>query len=162
MTENELIKQYAETYAKCLVYYGVDVRERFETATQISLSLENAYIKGRHDEYKRLEEPIEELKTYRAIGTLEEIKQNKIIADKRYDYLMDDIELLKTYTSIGTLEECRTAMERMKPRKATDMFTRNDGIIIYHCPVCQAYVIYEHELQHDRYCANCGQAIDFV
>lgn len=77
MTENEQIREYAETYAKCLVYYGVDVREKLETATQISLSLENAYMKGRHDEYKRLDQHIEELKAYRAVGTVEEFKALK-------------------------------------------------------------------------------------
>ncbi len=75
--ENEQIKEYAETYAKCLVRYGVDVRDKLETATQISLSLECSYMKGRHDAYKELEQPMDELKAYRAIGTVEEFKALK-------------------------------------------------------------------------------------
>lgn len=79
----------------------------------------------------------------------------------RYDVLDNAIQRLAEYENIGTIKECRTAVERMKPTKVTEMFARNDGIMVYRCPICQSYVIYEHEQRHDKYGANCGQRLNW-
>lgn len=51
--EKKLIEEYAKIYARNLVLYGVDVRDKLEGATQISLALEQAYLRGRQDESNR-------------------------------------------------------------------------------------------------------------
>lgn len=71
--EEKQIKEYAEMYARNLVLYGVDVRDKLESATSISLALEQAYAKGRSDECKRFESAMAELQTYRSLGTVEEL-----------------------------------------------------------------------------------------
>lgn len=47
--QEEQIRAYAEIYARNLIMYGVDVREKLETVTQMSLALNQAYLRGRQD-----------------------------------------------------------------------------------------------------------------
>lgn len=47
------IEALAQMYATALELYGVDITGKFETATQMSLALEKAYLKGRSDEANR-------------------------------------------------------------------------------------------------------------
>ena len=47
------IATYALAYAKNLILYGVDISEKFETATEMSISLEKAYLRGRADEREK-------------------------------------------------------------------------------------------------------------
>lgn len=55
------------------------------------------------------------------------------------------------YRAIGTVEECRTAMERMKPKKfePIGLFER------CYCPSCL-----ERIAQKDKFCSNCGQGLE--
>ena len=53
LNQEEQIRAYAEIYARNLIMYGVDVREKLETATQMSYSLNQAYLRGRQDESDR-------------------------------------------------------------------------------------------------------------
>ena len=73
--EEKQIKEYAEMYAKNLVLYGVDVRDKLESATSISLALGQAYTKGRSDECERFKSAMAELQTYHSLGTVEELKE---------------------------------------------------------------------------------------
>ena len=50
LNEEEQIRAYADVFAKNLIRYGVNVGERLDTAVQMSYALEQAYIRGRHDE----------------------------------------------------------------------------------------------------------------
>ena len=50
LKQEEQIRAYAEIYARNLIMYGVDVREKLETATLVSHSLNQAYMRGRQDE----------------------------------------------------------------------------------------------------------------
>lgn len=54
--QDKIINDLALNYAICLVKYGVDIREKWETATQNKFALEQAYLRGREDERKRIEE----------------------------------------------------------------------------------------------------------
>ena len=49
-TKEEMIQELAIMYATSLVRYGVDIQGKLETATQISLALNEAYCRGRVDE----------------------------------------------------------------------------------------------------------------
>ena len=44
--ENKLIEEMAQMYAHSIVRYGVDISERYETATSMSDALSRAYLKG--------------------------------------------------------------------------------------------------------------------
>ena len=53
LNQEEQIRAYAEIYARNLIMYGVDVREKLETATQMSFALNQAYMRGKQDECHR-------------------------------------------------------------------------------------------------------------
>lgn len=46
------IEQIAQMYAESLILYGVDITNKLETATEMSLALKNAYLRGRADGLK--------------------------------------------------------------------------------------------------------------
>ena len=100
---------------------------------------------------------LEEIQQYRAIGTVEEIKANKIIADERYDYLMDDIGLLKQYASIGTIEEFKALKEKSEPKKV-EYFS--ETFQAYTCPFCET-PINNGGMAKGVYCKWCGQKFDW-
>ena len=60
------------------------------------------------------------------------------------------LEEVQQYRAIGTLEECRTAVEKMKPKK-----TAIAAIKVHICPVCGFGGIYD-------YCGNCGQRVQML
>lgn len=57
--QDKMINDLALNYAICLVKYGVDIKEKWETATQNAIALEQAYLKGRADERKRIEKSLD-------------------------------------------------------------------------------------------------------
>lgn len=57
--QDKMINDLALNYAICLVKYGVDIREKWETATQNAIALEQAYLRGREDERKRIEKSLD-------------------------------------------------------------------------------------------------------
>ena len=70
---------------------------------------------------------------------------------------IEAIVAAKRYREIGTVEECRTAVERMKPKKATDVrYFGEAGYYIGLCPCCNGGNNSEYQ-----YCGDCGQAMDW-
>lgn len=68
------------------------------------------------------------------------------------------IEELERYRAIGTVEECRTAVERMKPKKAKGSRRCQQAS----CPNCNTVVLDDEFWMLDEYtyyCENCGQAV---
>lgn len=51
--QNDNLSQLSNKYWKCLTKFGVDITEKWETATQNAVALEQAYIRGRQDERDR-------------------------------------------------------------------------------------------------------------
>ena len=51
--DENIINQLAMMYAVALTKYGVDIREKFDTATQMTMTLNQAYIRGRQDEIEK-------------------------------------------------------------------------------------------------------------
>ena len=96
---------------------------------------------------------LKEIKQYREIGTVEQVRNQKHNLEMAYKIISD-------YELCGTVEECRGAMEKQKPKKI---------IIESYCPtVCptcgnelstslgDGYYKYPTFLER---CPNCGQAI---
>ena len=129
--EEKQIKEYAEMYARNLVLYGVDVRDKLESATSISASLNQAYMKGRSDECKRFESAMAELQTYQSLGTVEELKEarEKQVAKKPIDNGM-----------------------------RSGIFATHK---YYTCPRCGNVCLQKmaNERQNTNYCWDCGQAL---
>ena len=68
-----------------------------------------------------------------------------------YENMCDELE---QYHAIGTVEECREVVEKQKPKKIKEIH-----IDEYFCPVCGAENCCDQGIVGDRYCPNCGQAI---
>lgn len=112
-------------------------------------------------------EALEEIQQYRAIGTIEEVKQHKEIADNMNAVDMATLCValseLKKYQSVGTVEECREAVEKQRAKKPNiwgDGYSNGEMVYdMYDCPNCGKS--YELEYQEYDRCPNCGQAIDW-
>ena len=65
--------------------------------------------------------------------------------------IIDCLDELEQYRAIGTIEECRTAVERMKPKKPVYQIDTN-GTRHSKCPNCESFGVV-------NYCIMCGQAI---
>lgn len=103
------------------------------------------------------ERDYEELEQYRAIGTVEQVKNQKENLSVAYRIIND-------YESIGTVEECREAVEKQKAKKPRLNYKpKFFGRATYTCPRCGNCCLEEfaNERQNNRYCWDCGQKIDF-
>ena len=83
------------------------------------------------------------------------------------------IRELDEYRKIGTVDECRTAREKMKPKKP--VYVKNGHILgiekdvdifggfinWWRCQVCHKD-IHSREGKFPLYCENCGQALDWT
>lgn len=105
---------------------------------------------------------LEEIQQYRAIGTVEEVQDDKTkMVLKRHGSLSNMVDALEEYHTIGSEEQCREAVERMKPKKVKKIQIPNTSwskaCIRFECPSCNKYLNYM-ELSH---CGLCGQALDW-
>lgn len=98
------IATYALAYAKNLILYGVDISEKFETATEMSISLEKAYLRGRADEREKAiaawnhRKPME-----RILERLEEYRDD--FMDDIYEELREDTDNLRANRIIDRFDE---------------------------------------------------------
>jgi len=67
------------------------------------------------------------------------------------------LEEIQAYRAIGTVEECRTAVERMKPRKIKGRSLTHEGYV-GNCPCCGKLVALHDD---NKICRKCGQAFDW-
>ena len=71
---------------------------------------------------------------------------------------------IQQYRKIGTVEECRKAVEKQKPKKPRLNYKpKFFGKATYTCPRCGNCCLEEfaNERQNNRYCWDCGQAIQW-
>lgn len=141
-----------------------------------------------HDAAQIAIKALEEIQQYRAIGTVEELKESK----EQYDIIncaAKSIQLsglcdfenakgkiiseikrnyeysLKDYESIGTPDECRAAAEKQKAKKPKEYEDK-----FYGCPVCGNVLLHKWEKYPTKlidkknglpYCLGCGQKLDW-
>ena len=90
------------------------------------------------------------------------------------DYAIEEaikaLEEIQQYREIGTVEECREAVEKQKPKAPKDSlkiepvidengaYVDADTTVYLLCPNCREMVGIEDNC--DRFCHECGQAID--
>lgn len=69
------------------------------------------------------------------------------------DVALSALEEIKEYRKVGTVEECQAAQEKQKAKKLLDpLIYLASGT----CPVC-----YAQQFNHDVYCRECGQKLDW-
>lgn len=90
---------------------------------------------------------LEEVQQYRAIGTLEELKEamKYVWLVKKHGTIGKALEECAEYESIGTPEECRAAMEKQKAKKPMH--------------VTNSYFGYQKHKEHVGYCPDCGHQV---
>lgn len=136
--------------------------------------------------FKMAKDALEEIQQYRAIETelrekyhanvdikmlMQHFIETIFKGEKHEGFRIltnEDAEMWDAYRAIGTVEECRTAVERMKPRKPVIRYgctfrcppdyggeVGDEYGDVYYCPNCDEEL---HSLD-DR--CRCGQAIDW-
>ena len=70
----------------------------------------------------------------------------------------EDAKMWDEYKAIDTPEECRTAVERMKPKKPIDPM---EDYGTFRCPTCNGLIYTENKMETHKNCLLCGQAIDW-
>ena len=104
---------------------------------------------------------LEEVQQYRAIGTLEELKEamKYVWLVKKHGTIGKALEECAEYESIGTPEECRTAVEKQTAKKVKSISQVKDGDsyvgLIGRCPCCGDI------LEEDTVYCDCGQRLDW-
>lgn len=96
---------------------------------------------------------LEEVQQYRAIGTLEELKEamKYVCLVKKHGTIGKALEECVEYESIGTPEECRAAVEKQKAKKPMHVTNSYFG----YCPDCG------HKVEEPYGCPNCLRKIDW-
>lgn len=99
---------------------------------------------------------LEELESYRAIGTVEELeamKKSTLSAMELAD-IWCILEDLKKYSAIGTIEEFKALKEKNTPMELAE-HNFQDETHHYLCPSCRSIVSCTQ-----NYCEECGQALE--
>ena len=145
MTENEAIKKVKEFG----LYHAIgDLPNSMLTVKAFEMAIK----------------ALEEIQQYRAIGTVEEIKEIlQIISEGQDDVDESGIStgLLHTlleyteYKKIGTVEECREAKELQIPKKYKKIHPCK-SVTYYQCPCCNGLLHI-----NENFCGQCGQAISW-
>lgn len=88
------------------------------------------------------------------------VKENKVLTFEERKYINKALEEIQAYRAIGTVEECRTAVERMKPKKPNQISKAMDkGTfvgLIGRCPNCGSIVAEDNFV-----CEDCFQVLDW-
>lgn len=122
---------------------------------------------------------LEEIQQYQALGTVKKLKvlKESALSGLELANIWAALEQLKKYEAIGTLEELREAREKQVPKKPKTILRHRGGFEMEHCPNCNTdyqvdrrYTINDDycfacgkllDSSFKRFCANCGQAIDW-
>lgn len=113
-----------------------------------------------------------ELEQYRAIGTVEKIKEelDRLRNDNECQGLYFTLEERKAlakqsrelseYKGIGTVDEFKALKEKVEPKKPLPKGTHK-GIDNFYCPNCNHPLTNRHEQCELPYCDICGQKLDW-
>ena len=105
-----------------------------------------------------IERMLDELLQYRAIGTVEELREAASIVKKaERDELAKIIDEWLSYSKIGTVKEFREAVEKQKAKPCEFYGDEEDGKLL--CPNCGEDLWELKECGFNN-CPYCGQAID--
>ena len=164
MTENEAIKNLQ--FLKEKLYNGI-FKERLDCVDKAIKALEE--IKqyraiGTVKQFEWCKDAShwkelfkEKLAKYEAIGTVEDIqKVLSFLSDENKRSIIDDLKLLNEYKEIGTVEELKALKEKNVAKKPR-FYAHN-----YYCTECGNLVgNNEFEWQRFLYCDKCGQKFDW-
>ena len=149
MTENDIIKNHIE-----------DCEHRIGNILGFMESNSDADISSCEQNISVLKAVIvalEEIQSYREIGTVKEIKIREAQFARLSEGYLSDLTSLREYQSIGTVEEFKALKEKAEPKKPIPLDKWGE----YHeCPVCGKYS--ENALGcRYLYCPNCGCKYDW-
>lgn len=160
MTEYEAIEIIKHYFPRKKVLDGMTFVEVKDRDSALGCALEEALC------------ALYEIKQYREIGTVEEIKKAiSILSLSDDDIITKDFHELYEYRKIGTVEECREAREKQTPKAPKDSlkiepiidesgaYVDADTTVYILCPNCGELVGIDEDI--DRFCRECGQAIQW-
>lgn len=163
MTENEIISELKEKI------------KEIERITNNFLDVPMNELRKANKEIKMCNisiSSLEEIQQYRAIGTVDEIKEILQIVSEGQDDVDESgisMGLLHTlleyaeYKKIGTVEECREAREKQRGRKVNNRkllrdFNKTPYSVRGDCPNCGSVGLLS---MNTDYCNACGQKLDW-
>ena len=121
-----------------------------------------------HKEEQAIIKIFEEIQQYRAIGLTPKMVKEMIESEKlaSHQAIIRGAKL-ELYEAIGTIEECRSAVERMKPKKI--LYRIQPYGTPWLCPECEADQIKCEFFSEDgsepqekhTFCWKCGTVIDW-
>lgn len=121
-------------------------------------------LRGHRDEYLKRSTPwrivnravhlIEELKAYRAIGTVKGYERAIEISNENYCLYREYKAKVQQFEAIGTIEELQALKEKNEPKRVKQL--KMNGELLGQCKVCKRDVFII-----EKYCAICGQALDW-
>ena len=102
---------------------------------------------------------LEENQQYRAIGTVDELKQlkeNGAFTGLELVQLASKLMKIKEYIAIGTPDECRAAVDKQNAKKVGEPYINYYGNKKAECLNCHCSVLHP-----SNYCKFCGQKLDW-
>ena len=107
---------------------------------------------------KTLIKALEEVRQYRKIGTVRELKEaaKYLGLVKIHGTVGKAIEACAEYEGIGTVEECRAAMEKQRRKPVKNPYGTSYIWKAGYCPICGCGVTARWD-----YCQCCGQKLSW-
>lgn len=150
-----------------------ELKENYKANVDIKMLMqyfiETIFKNEKHEGFKILtNEDAKMWDAYKAIGTVEEIKQlkeNGSFNGNELAIIASNLIVLRDYQSIGTVDQCREAVERIKPKKPVEYEDK-----YYGCPKCANPLMHKWEKYPTTLkpkskglpcCWNCLQVIDW-
>ncbi|MCI8409309.1 MAG: hypothetical protein HFJ09_08590 [Lachnospiraceae bacterium] len=110
-------------------------------------------------------EALKEVEQYQKLGTVEELKKDKAIADElsaiEAAQCYAAVSEWKKYQEIGTVEECREAREKQREKKIVVTHHNNNSVRDAGkalCPNCKKDIHAKGTIAH---CFYCGQKLNW-
>lgn len=154
MTENEA-KLFNKLMEHNSAYYGYELSKgEIKTVSQAFEQLKQYRAIGTVDDYWKLNEMCKE---YSAIGTVEGYERAIQSSIENYNLYREYKAKVQEFEQIGTVEEFKALKEKNEPKKPL-----NDGMRIpfsYYCPNCKEELSDDGYEPNEEYCCNCGQHI---
>lgn len=90
---------------------------------------------------------------------IEYLEQHGFIADEVKDMCIKALVQVEQYRALGTVEDLKEAKEKQIPKKPKVKPLGED--IEVECPACGHIHIFLATKKGDKFCNDCGQAIDW-
>ena len=150
MTEQMAI-EYGKDYLKDLICACCKVEDTHKEFVRLSIQA--------LEKQSMVNEILNELKQYRAIGTVKEIKIREAQFQRLSEGYLIDLTSLREYRELGTIADLQALKEKSVAKKVI-VYGHNDavGTDVGLCPMCNGRPLRACD---NQYCSDCGQHLNW-